>query len=190
MWLNTKNRFGRVSIILHWAIGLLFLAQIPLGYAMETTDGAPNLQEMLFSLHKATGMAVLILASVRLVWAAANATPRFVPGLSQVEIQAAKTVKIILFLVSGLVPLLGWSLTAGHASISIYGLFSLPSMPVTVSRSAHRLLAEWHIYLAYGAGIVALLHTAAALQHHYLRRDETLLRMLGRGRGRPGSERR
>ena len=49
---------------------------------------------------------------------------------------------------------------------------------VTKSPPLYAALLETHDILAYSLGAVVLLHTAAALKHHYRLKDDVLRRML------------
>jgi cytochrome b561 len=60
---------------------------------------------------------------------------------------------------------------------SIFGLFQVPKMPGTDKALAHQIFG-WHALAANAVLIVAGLHAAAALGHHYVLRDAVLARMV------------
>ncbi|TMV73148.1 cytochrome b [Thioclava sp. BHET1] len=181
MWRNTTERFGLTSITLHWIIGLLFLFQILLGYVAGDLVKDRALHNELFTLHKSLGLLVLALAAVRLVWWALTPKPGPVRGTTRLEALAASLVKWGLMAATVIVPLLGWAMVSRRGGVSIYGLFEMPALPIPANRALHEVLENGHIYLAYLAGAVACLHILAAFRHHLVKRDPTLLRMMGRG---------
>jgi len=66
-------------------------------------------------------------------------------------------------------------------------VFDLFSVPATL-HGLHRqedVAGEFHTYIAYGLIGLAGLHAAAAVKHHLINRDATLLRMLGMKRREP-----
>jgi cytochrome b561 len=85
------------------------------------------------------------------------------------------------------IPLVGVVLTWLRGdTLSFFGLFTIPS-PVAADRTLGRSVKEIH---ELGANLIlalAAVHAAAALWHHFVRRDGVLARMLpGRGNEQPG----
>jgi cytochrome b561 len=62
-------------------------------------------------------------------------------------------------------------------ALPVFGLFEIAS-PWSANRSFARSMKDVHEVLANTLVILAVLHAAAALAHHWLLRDRTLLRML------------
>lgn len=79
-WRNTAASFGLVTIAFHWAIAVLFLAQLGLGYWMSRDNIDPVLQFDLFQYHKSIGFLVLTLAVPRLLWSLFSRRPRALDG--------------------------------------------------------------------------------------------------------------
>jgi cytochrome b561 len=95
-------------------------------------------------------------------------------------------------------PLSGWLvLSLRHQATSVFGLFrwAWPTLPAiaTMARperqSWHDGLLPLHTRLSYVGMCLVGVHVAAALYHHFGRRDDVLLRMLprtvARARGTP-----
>ena len=56
---NTHERWGSVSIGLHWAIAaLILLVQVPAGLTMAAVGRGP-LQDLLYNVHKTNGLLIL-----------------------------------------------------------------------------------------------------------------------------------
>ena len=69
--------------------------------------------------------------------------------------------------------------TADGRGISVFGWFDVPAS-ITSIPEQEDVAGAVHFYLAWGLVILAGLHGLAALKHHFIDRDTTLLRMLGR----------
>jgi cytochrome b561 len=74
----------------------------------------------------------------------------------------------------------------------VFGLFDWPAFPVlsgmtrSVAHPYHEVFETAHIWLAWGMIGLVPLHILAALYHHFVRRDNALLRMLPGVRLRSG----
>jgi cytochrome b561 len=69
--------------------------------------------------------------------------------------------------------------TADGRGISLFGWFEVPALFSAFS-DQEDIAGAVHKYLAWGLVIFAGLHGLAALKHHFIDRDSTLKRMLGR----------
>jgi cytochrome b561 len=69
--------------------------------------------------------------------------------------------------------------TADGVGISVFGLFEVPSLIDSIPDQAD-VAGAIHLYLAWTLVVFSVLHGLAALKHHFIDRDATLTRMLGR----------
>lgn len=177
---NTRASYGWIGIGLHWLVALLFLGEIPLGYLTQATAHEPALQFSLYQWHKSFGFLVLAVALIRVVWSLAQPAPAPL-GTSRLETVLAPLVRGVLLVMTIAVPLAGWAI-ASSSPLRIPSLafdtVLVPDLPLPVS-DAWELRFSWlHLVLAYSAGLIAVLHIAAALHHHLVLGDRTLRRML------------
>lgn len=179
---NEADRWGAVSLSLHWLTVGLVLALAGLGLWM--TDLPPSLFKLkVYALHKSLGLTVLGLTLLRLGWLLFAGRPGDLPGPRWQRL-AARSSHVALYLLLLLVPLSGWwyNSTAGFP-LRWFGLVALP--PLGAADSAMKGLArERHEALFWVLVAVVAVHVAASLWHHFHLRDATLSRMLGRGRPR------
>jgi cytochrome b561 len=179
---NTRQTYGLVAIALHWTIAGLILGQIALGLTMVRL-GDPRLTFDLIQWHKSLGLLTLALVAVRLLWRFANITPELPHGMSQAEALAARKSHGLLYAWMLALPISGWILvsvsTLGIPTFAFY-LFIVPHLPLTPSDAAEAWWANIHALLAYALIVLIALHAAAALWHHFWRRDDVLTRMLGK----------
>lgn len=185
-WKNTTDRYGSLSIAMHWLMLLLLVAV----YACIELRGfyprGSDLREGLKTWHFMLGLGVFALVLVRLaIRFAAGATPlvRPAPPLWQQRLAGLMHLALYAFLVA--MPLLGWlTLSASGKPIPFFGL-QLPAL-VGADKALAESLKEIHETIGTVGYYLVGLHAAAALAHHYVNRDNTLLRMLPR-RGRQAS---
>ena len=71
------------------------------------------------------------------------------------------------------------STTADGRGIAVFGLFEVPATLTSIPDQAD-VAGAIHEYLAWALVIFAGLHALAALKHHFIDRDATLVRMFGR----------
>ena len=177
MWRNTSDEWGGVSRILHWGMALMILGMLGVGLVMTTMAPSPE-QGKLYSLHKATGVTVLILAMLRLGWRLSSPIPLLPKSLPEWQKSASRSVVLLLYLLMILIPLSGavLSLFSGH-EISYFGLFTIPAFTSGPTPLAS-FGAQAHKFMAYGLIGVVSLHGGAALYHHFYLKDGVLRRMI------------
>ena len=178
MWRNREDRYGLVSIALHWTIALCTIGLVALGvWMVGLTYYDPWYNESL-ALHKAFGIAVLALAAAKFGWRLADRSPGFDPGVRPWERAGATVMHWVLNAAIVLLPVTGYLIsTSEGAGIDIFGAFQLPAL-FAISERTRDLAIEIHFYLAYGLIVLAAGHAGAALKHHFVDRGSTLRRML------------
>lgn len=184
---NPADRWGGVSILLHWASALLIVAIAIIGFYMTSMPRSLAAVQV-YALHKSLGLTLLALVALRLCWRLAAGAPAPVPGTPRWQALAASSAHWMLYLLMLLVPLTGWAYnSASNFALQWFGQFNLPRLvaPDPETRDLWRAAHHWAFY---ALAAVVLLHAAAALKHHYFDRDPTLRRMLPRFGRRPRPE--
>ncbi len=178
---NTSARFGAVAKFFHWTVALLVIGLLCVGFLMTSLKISPFVFKLFF-LHKSTGITVLALMALRLIWRIYNPPPHSLPNHQPWEKALAKASHWFLYIALFLMPLSGWTMSsAKNFHVSVFNLFTLPDL-VAPDPALAEFLEEFHGYLAWGIIIVLGLHIAGALKHHILDKDATLRRMLPFGR--------
>jgi len=174
---NSTSKYGIVAKTLHWVVALMIIAAWAVGYyASELApDDATNIRE-LFDLHKSTGMAILMLAAIRLSWRAYTSAPHLLP-MPKIQAIIAQTVHYSLYVFMFVQPISGWlmSSAAGYPP-SLYGLFTFPDM-IAKNQASVELYKDIHNVSAYILLALFVLHIAGAWYHHLIAKDGTLRRM-------------
>jgi cytochrome b561 len=173
---NTDNHFGIIAILLHWVMAVLIIALLVLGLYMV---GIPiSLEKLkLYGWHKEYGMLVLMLVVLRFALRFASISPSL-NELPLLERIAARTVHWAFYLFMFAIPLTGWLITsAAGLPVSFFGLFVFPDL-IGSNPDQMVLFEEIHKWLGYGLIATIVLHTSAALKHHFINKDDILRRML------------
>ena len=174
---NSSQSYGAIAIALHWAVFALVLGSWLSGqFGAELPRAA---RETSLFVHISSGLGVLGLMMVRLFWRAADPVPAPVESpLGLWGERAGQAVHYMLYALLIAVPVAGIvvQFAKGHA-LPMLGLFEIAS-PWTDDRAFARDTKAVHELLANGTIILIGLHSAAALVHHYIFHDGTLLRML------------
>jgi cytochrome b561 len=178
---NTASSYGSVAKLLHWTIVVLIIAQFVLANSAEDLpNGLEKLK--LLATHKSIGMTVLALALIRLGWRLANVVPPPPPGMPRWQVLAAHTSHLLLYVLIIAQPITGWIMSsARNFPVSYFGWFQWPDL-VAPDDALHERFEDIHHLLADALLVVALVHAAAALYHHFWVKDDVLRRMLPFGR--------
>jgi len=163
---------------LHWSIFLLVVGLYGVTYGEAFFPRGDPGRDAIWWLHISFGLLLAVLVLWRIAMRLATGAPALPPGMSPLERRLAAVAHSALYLLLVVLPVLGIALTwlRGDA-LSFFGLFTLPA-PVAADRELARTVKELHELAANLILAVAGLHAAAALWHHYVRRDSVLKRML------------
>ncbi len=108
------------------------------------------------------------------------------PGMPRWQRFAASASHFLLYALMLAIPLSGWLFSSASGFKVVYlGKIPLPDLVAKDKALAESLLVV-HQTLNYFMAAMVALHVAAALKHHFIDRDDVLLRMLrSRQRGSP-----
>ena len=174
---NKGDHFGWPSIIMHWLSAVLVAVLFGLGlYMVELTYYDP-LYRILPEWHKVLGLVLAFITLVRLFWLLPAGLPEALPDSRLVHV-LAKLVHLLMYLALLLLPVSGYLITtADGAALSLFGALSIPALVEPTAQQAE-LLGDIHRWLAYFLVAAAVFHGGAAIAHHFVFKDTTLVRML------------
>lgn len=179
-WRNSKQRYGLIAIALHWLVAITVFGMFGLGWWMTELTLYHPWYYKAPALHKSIGLLLFMVMVLRLVWRFVNPYPDPISTHSRFERVAARLVHGLLYLLPFVVMISGYLIsTADGRPIEIFGVVSIPAS-ITSIPNQEDVAGEIHLVLAVVLIALALLHAAAALKHHFVDRDNTLRRMLGR----------
>lgn len=174
---SEAQRWGLGARTLHWLMALLIIGLGLVGLYM--TDLPNSAQKVrIYALHKSVGLTVLALLLLRLAWRLADRRPDELP-MPHWQALAARAVHVLLYLLMLVLPLSGWlyNSASGYA-LQWFGLFNLPSLSGGADAALKATAHAVHEYGFYVLVLALLAHAGAALKHHFVDRDDTLIRML------------
>lgn len=176
-WKNTSIRYGSLSIGIHWLMLLLFIAV----YASIELRGifpkGSDPREAMKTWHNMLGMLVFVLVWLRIAARFSGPRPDIQPAPPGWQELSAKLLHLALYALMIVMPLTGWLvLNASGKPVPFFGL----ELPVLIGEDKHlaKAIEEIHETIGEAGYFLIGLHTLAALYHHYVMRDNTLLRML------------
>ncbi len=176
---NTHTSFGIIAKILHW--GLAFALWGMFLFGRNIAQMKPALDNIhLYGWHKSIGILLLMLILYRIVWRFISPPPAIIIGATTTKMQVllARLVHFSLYILMLSTPLLGWlASSATGFEIRFFGTFKIPL--ITAEDPA---LEEW-LFNLHGISAILLvalsvLHLFAALFRHFIKKDNTLRRMI------------
>ncbi len=176
---NTHTSYGIIAKALHWGLALALWGMFLFGRNIAHMQ--PALDNIhLYGWHKSTGLLLLSLILFRLFWRFISPPPKIIKDNTtpRMQIHLAHGVHFLFYLLMLLTPLLGWlASSATGFEMRFFGMFIIP--PIIAENPG---LDEW-LFSLHGISatlLIALsaLHLFAALYRHFIKKDNTLRRMI------------
>jgi P-type Ca2+ transporter type 2C len=176
-WRNSKDRYGALSIGLHWIMLLLLIAVYTCIELRGFYPKGSDIREALKTWHYMLGLSVFGLVWLRLLFCLIGSFPQSEPELPKWQKLSSGLVKTILYMLMIIMPLAGWLiLSAEGKPIPFFGL-QIPAL-INENKAVAELTKEIHTTFGTVGYFLIGLHAIAALYHHFILRDNTLRRML------------
>lgn len=178
-------RYNTVAMILHWLIALAIITLLAVGkYMVDLPNDDPD-KFTLYQLHKSTGLTVLALTLVRILWRLSHTVPALPLAMPAWQRFAATATHYVFYFMMLAIPLAGWAAVSSSSSgipTIWFGLFEVPHLPglqeAATRKDLHEQAKAAHEILGNLTILLLLLHVGAALKHHFWDRDDILSRML------------
>lgn len=173
---NTANTYGSVAKAFHWLLFLMLTFSIVMGNLLAAMPkGSEKLQSA--GMHKSFGAILLTLILLRLLWRLINQTPALPDGTTDVQAILAKGMHWVLYLLILAQPVSGILMSqAGGFPVSFFGLFEFPVF-VDKNPEMAKFFRGMHgtVWILLVVGVIG--HIAAALHHHFVKKDNVLKQM-------------
>jgi cytochrome b561 len=172
-----SQRYTGLAIGFHWITVASVVAAWLLGLYMVDLPLSPQ-KLKLYAWHKWLGVTLFALALTRMAWRLRNPPPPLPPSMPAWQRQAAKSSHLLMYGLLLAVPLSGWLFSsASGVPVVYFGVIELWS-PLTKDKELAAALKLLHGLLNFVLFAIVCAHSAAALRHHYVERDDVLRRML------------
>jgi cytochrome b561 len=183
---NNPKSYTKIAIILHWIVALGLITNIVLALLIPYV-GDGNIRFVIDS-HKSIGITLLGFALLRVVWRFTHQPPEYSYIQPKLERLAAHGTHLLLYTLMLMIPISGWmhdSAWKSASEISMYwfGLFEWPRItPImelepVLKEHLHDIFGGMHTWFSYALYLFSGIHIAAALMHHYSKKN----RVRGRG---------
>jgi cytochrome b561 len=164
----------------HWiTVGLMAVA-LPMGFVIKHIRDADKM--FFYMVHESAGLLILFVALARLLWRWRHPAPALPPEVPPAMRAASSAVHHALYAMLILQPLLGFFMTNAFGfpmagATAFLGFIDFPKFMQPVEWLAN-LLKLLHTIGGWSILVLLVLHIGAAVMHHAVRRDGTLMRML------------
>lgn len=172
---DSAHRYGGMTRLLHWAMALLIVWQF-LKLGDRISDGEHWIGQTLVPWHISIGAVLLVLIVLRLLWALGQRQQR--PQHVGPTALLVKAGHGLLYASMLLMPITGILLMLGNGyGLKVFGMQLAAKTGVETGWMIS--LGSLHSPLAWLFVALVLGHIAAALFHHFVKKDDTLKRMVG-----------
>ena len=161
---------------LHWLMAAVIVVAWVLGMRSGTLEGPARGEAI--GLHIAVASSVLLLVPLRALVRLARGAPALPAAMGSTARLATHASHVGLYVLMLALPMCG-SLAVNSAGrpVSLMGFIHLPSL-MAKNQALHERIETLHVALAWVLAALVVLHVLAALKHHFIDRDEVLVRML------------
>ena len=177
---NSSSRYGLVGMVLHWGVAAVVYGLFALGLWMVGLGYYDTWRKAGPDLHKSIGITLFAIMLIRIVWRLLSPPPATLASYGKWTRIGAHFGLMFLYVGLFAVMFAGYLIsTADGVGIPVFDLFEVPALISGLPDQAET--AGWiHLYLAWVLVVFSGLHGLVALKHHFIDRDVTLKRMLGR----------
>ncbi|WP_319380540.1 cytochrome b [Thiomicrorhabdus sp.] len=184
--MDSTTRLSSSTIALHWIVAIGMIALLSSGIYMHEAENYA-----VYPWHKSFGVLLTIFVLWRIYLRIKNGWPTPVRQYRPVEIGLSKIVHWLLIIGTLLMPVSGMMMSGlGGHGIPLFGLELLarnpsPDNPQEVIAYSESLAFAGKVAHGLGGNILIAaiaLHLLGALKHHFVDKDATLLRMLGKSK--------
>ena len=172
-----SHQYTATAKTLHWLMAALLVGLLALGLYMTNLPFSPE-KLKLYSWHKWAGVTVFLLLLFRLLWRIKNPPPPLPESMPKALQLVAHAGHFGLYALMFAIPLSGWLMSSAKGFQTVYfGVLPIPDL-IEKNKELGHLLAEVHETLSWLFIILLVGHIAAALKHHFIDKDDILIRML------------
>ena len=174
---NSSNGFGLMTILIHWVMALTIIALFIVGKYMVDLDYYDAYYHIAPWWHKSFGLLIASLLVFRIIWRMTNSKVNELESYKPIEVKSAKIMQYLLYLLILICCISGYMIsTAEDAGVSFFDWFDIPAVVSNGEQQAD-FAGEIHEYSTLALIVLAGLHALAALKHHFMNKDKTLIRI-------------
>jgi superoxide oxidase len=183
MSLHLDARYRSPLIALHWVMLLLIIAAYACIELRELFPKGSDPREALKRWHFMLGLSIGGLVWIRLFLRLTRTPPPIVPPPGRLLVMVSGAAHWALYALMLGMPIAGWLILSGEGKPIPYFGLELPPL-IAKDKALAKQIQELHATVGQAGYFLIGAHALAAVYHHYVRRDNTLQRMLPAGLGR------
>lgn len=162
---------------LHWLVAVLMLLMLAVGFLLS--DMPADIKAEVYMLHKSTGLTILGLMLVRVIWVLGAGRPRLPDTMSRSERVLAYSIQYGLYVLIIGMSISGWMMSTASNKVPIYfNGFRIPFPGLAPNEAIAALMYQTHQVIAWALVVLVSLHILGALKHWLIDKDDILQRML------------
>lgn len=174
---DQTQSYTRTAIFLHWLVALGLVGTFAVGFYMEGLPFSPS-KLQLYSWHKWAGVSLFAVIVLRLIWRLTHSAPKLPGDMSPAAQFVAHAAHWALYGLMLAIPISGWLMSSAKGvPVVLFGVWPIPDLVAKNADLGDRL-QDLHVVLNYTLLVIVIGHVAAALQHHFIKKDAVLARML------------
>lgn len=171
------TQYSHAYKAMHWFIAVVVIGMLCGSFFLD--DLPKSMKGTAFMLHKSTGLLILALMLVRLVWIHIHGKPGLPDSIPAWQRFLSHFVHGALYVFLLAMPLSGWIMSMAADRVpSFYGLFAARLPAIAPDKSLAKLMNQSHKVIAWVLITLVVLHVAAALKHYFINKDNIMQRML------------
>jgi len=176
---NSTTHYGWVSIGIHWLMALSVIGMFALGLYMVELTYYDSWYRGSLDLHKSIGILLFFCLGFRIFWRLINVTPEVADkNTPKLEALSASIAHLLLYILMVILMLSGYLIsTADGRSIYVFEFIEIPALTFAFENQED-IAGLIHEIIAWALIVLASVHALAALKHHFITKNNTLIRML------------
>lgn len=181
---SANHRYGDVAVIFHWLIALFIIGLLIIGKFMTSLDENSPVRFALTQWHKSFGLTVLALSVLRIMWRLTHRPPAEPSSIALWQQRVASIAHWTLYVLMFAMPITGWIMVSAsplNIDTVLFDVITIPHLPPFTELANREAIAtafhEYHELASHALIVLLLVHSGAAIKHHFVDKDTTLLRM-------------
>lgn len=174
-----EGRFSPVGVVFHWVMAALILFQLGLGWGLKLMPAGGG-KVASYALHASVGIAILVLAILRIIWRIMIPDPYNTADKQGWRTVFAYVVEHLFYACFLILPLSGWMLWSSlNPPGDIHLVIEWPPMPFHQLDAWRRweilyMADDIHLAFVWLLMLMVPLHVGAAVKHHFWDRNDVL----------------
>lgn len=178
MWKDSDKTYGFISLFLHWIMAVLIIGLFILGVYMVELDYYDTWYNKAPDIHRSIGILAGVLLLLRIIWRWMNPRPEHLGAAWEKTL--GRLVHYLFYISLLVIVISGYLISSADGkAVAVFDWFQIPATITSLENQADNA-GLVHKIIAYLSMLLVILHTAASLKHHFMDKDATLIRMLGK----------